>query len=187
MKLTKKFKFWIFKTFLERYLVSVDEKFIEFFIKNLEKKPIPKIESYAEREYTRIMKTLSSKKFRKHFYKVINYNMDYNIENDVQLIKPYGVSLKDKIFSFIADKYLMFFNKKWYISIQKFKKFRDNCGTLDEKINMYMNNTTIEERLDRATMIFGIVNSEIREAEIMMRNIQSIKVSNIKESNQYKL
>lgn len=176
--LRTRIKSWIFETFLQRYLVSVDAMFINLFIKFDKKAPPVVYVSRAEVEYKRIMKTLNSPKFKEYFYKVVKYDR----HAAQSLIKPYGKTMKDKIFSFIAETYIRFFNRELYQNILQFKRVRDGIITLNEKIDEYMANTTIEERLDKAASI-GIIPSDNRVAQRRLRNMQAIGVTKIKERN----
>jgi hypothetical protein len=194
--LKAKIKSWIFENFLQRYLISIDKMFIELFIKYNAKTPIDKmfielfikynaktpvvkVESHADAEYKRIIKVLTSKKFNDYFYKVVKY--DRHIAES--LIKPYGKSLKDKIFTFIAEKYIYFFNKELHKSIQQFKRIRDSVVLLNTKIDKYMANTTLDERLNKAVSL-GIIKLDNQKAIKRLHNIQAIGIAKIKERNQ---
>lgn len=172
-------KAWIFKKFLQRYLVSIDMRFISLFIVNEEnKQDVKKIDNRADIERKRIMKVLNSKKFRDYFYMVVKYDR-HTAES---LIKPYGKALKDRIYSFIAKIYIQFFNKKLYEQIQRFQKIRDGLILLDGKIDEYFENTTVDERLDRAVAI-GMVTLENADAQKRMRKIQSSRIAKIRGNN----
>jgi hypothetical protein len=179
--LKAKIKAWIFEKFLQRYLVSVDKRFIELFIK-YDVKPLVIIESRAEQEYKRIMKVLNSDKFKDYFYKVVHYDR----QTAESLIKPYGTTLMDRIFSFIAKAYIYLFNREVHNDILQFQRIRDGIVTLDKKVNEYMANTTPEERLDKATAL-GIVSDKEREARRRTYNVHSIRVKAIHELNKVEL
>lgn len=178
--LKKRIKLWIFEKFLQRYLVSVDKVFIELFIKYDEKtKTKTLVKNRTTIEYNRIMKMLNSEKYKDFFYKVVNYDR-HTAES---LIKPYTNTLKDRIFSFIAEAYVYLFKKDLYKSIQQFKRIRDGVISLDKKITEYMVNTTFDERLDKATAL-GIINNKSRNAQRRLRNMQAIGIANIIKRNQ---
>lgn len=171
--LKARIKTWIFENFLQRYLVSVDKRFIKLFIK-YDVKPLVIVESRAEQEYKRIMKVLNSSKFKDYFYKVVKYD----ISTAESLIKPYSNTLKDRIFSYIAKAYIYLFNREVYNDILMFQRI----GALDKDIDDYMANTTPAERLDRATA-FGIVSNKKREAQRRTHNIHAIRVKAIHKTN----
>lgn len=175
--LKAKIKAWIFEKFLQRYLVSVDKRFIELFIK-YDVKPLVIVESRAEQEYKRIMKVLNSSKFKDYFYKVVKYDRS----TAESLIKPYSDTLIDRIFSFIAKAYIYLFNREVYNDILQFQRIRDGIVTLDKKIDDYMANTTPAERLDQATAL-GIISDKEREARRRTHNIHAIRVKSIHELN----
>jgi hypothetical protein len=168
---------WIFEKFLQRYLVSVDKRFIELFIK-YDVKPLVIVESHAEREYKRIMKVLNSKKFKDYFYKVVKYDRS----TAESLIKPYSDTLKDRIFSFIAKAYIYIFNREVHNDILLFQRIRDGIISMDKKVDEYMAKTTIEERLDKATSL-GIISADNRKAQRRVRNIQKIRTDAIHQLN----
>jgi hypothetical protein len=177
--LKKRMKSWFFEKFLQRYLVSVDKVFIELFIKYDEKaKTKTLVENRTTIEYGRIMKMLNSEKYKDFFYKVV----DYDRHTAESLIKPYTNTLKDKIFSFIAQAYVYLFKRDLYKSIQQFKRIRDGVISLDKKVNEYMTNTTLNERLDKATAL-GIINGKSRTAQKRLRNMQAIGIDNIIKRN----
>jgi len=175
--LKAKIKAWIFEKFLQRYLVSVDKRFIELFIK-YDVKPLVIIESRAEQEYKRIMKVLNSDKFKDYFYKFVKYDRS----TAESLIKPYSNTLKDRIFAYIAKAYIYLFNREAYNDILMFQRIRDGIVSLDKKIDDYMANTTPAERLDNATLL-GVVTPKEREARRRTHNIHSIRVKAIRDQN----
>lgn len=181
--LKARIKSWIFEKFLQRYLVSVDALFINLFIKYDKKAPVEKVESHAEQEYKRIMKVLNSKKFKDYFYKVVKYDLKQTAESQ---IKPYGNTLKDKIFAFIAKVYIYLFNRELYEHILQFQRIRDGIISMDKKVDEYMAKTTVEERLDKATQL-GIISADNRKAQRRVRNIQKIRKDNIHEANKVEL
>jgi len=172
-------KSWFFEKFLQRYLVSIDKMFIELFIKYDAKVPKIHIESRAEKEYKRIMKTLTSEGFKDYFYKIVKYDR-HTAES---LIKPYGKSFKDKVFAFIAENYIRYFKKDLYENILQFQRIRDGIIILTNKVDEYMANTTIEERLDRATE-FGIITNDHKTAHRRLYNMQAIGAAKIRKRNQ---
>lgn len=174
--LKAKTKSWFFEKFLQRYLVSVDKVFIELFVKYDEKAKPETLR--AKTEYKRIMKMLNSEKYKDFFYKVVHYDR-HTAES---LIKPYTQTLKDRIFSFIAEAYIYLFKRDLYKSIQQFKSIRDNVISLDKKVNAYMAATTIDERADRAIQL-GIIDEKKGMAQKRLRKIQAINVAAITKSN----
>jgi len=164
---------WINKTFLERYLVSFDKRLVDL-LSDYKRKIINRKEEHAQR----IIKILNSKEYKDYFFKAIKYDKYFNKFK----VKPFGNSTKDKILSFIAEKYIYFFRKDMYINIQRLRTLKNDMKAQEFIINEYMANTTVEERLDRAAN-YGIIKSSAAKAQKRMRKIQTMRVNKIKELN----
>ena len=147
-KLIFKIKSKLFNLFVKRYLVTIHPNLLSHFTKILESNNIYGFGSErAINEYKRIMKTLSSKKYKRFFYKTVKYNIG---KEEILMVKPYTNTFKDKLYYFFAETYLRFFDKKMYQSILLYKKWNGKIKNIDDKIDEYMANTTVEERIDRA-------------------------------------
>lgn len=178
-KLKLKIKRWFFNTFVKRYLATVDSTLLDLLTKETK---IINMFSYgndrASVEYRRIMKILSSEKYREFFYKTIKYG----INQPVVVIKPYGNNVLDRIKEVISTTYLYLFDRKLYDNIQLFKKWRSGISSVEFQINNYMAVTTLDERADRA-IVLGVIGEKDGVAQKRMRNIQSLRVEKILANN----
>lgn len=108
-------KKWFFDKFLKRYLAGVDDAFINYFAFNFQKTYSMK-ECNTRKKYKKLIKELSSSKYRKYFYNAVNYT-----KPNQNRILPYGNTLIDKFKSYIAKTFIFFYDKKLYKSIKTFK------------------------------------------------------------------
>jgi hypothetical protein len=145
-----KLKKWFNEKFLYRYLQGINESFIGFFTKKHDY--VFEDNGKYLQDYKRIMKVLSSDKYKRFFYNVVNYNMaNYKaVIPETPTIKPYGKSFSDRFKKFVAKTYIYFFRKELYDGINLFSKWKHKIKILNEKINNYMATTTVEERINRA-------------------------------------
>lgn len=179
-KIKLKIKKWFINTYLKRYLITIDNSILSIFTKEQEKvfykASIYDAEVEAKRE--KILKILSSKKYKKYFFKAVNYK----INNSSDEIKPFGNNLIDKINKIISVIYLRLFNNKLYESIKLFEKWKSKISTIEDKVDNYMKTTTLDERIDRSIAL-GTIDNKKGTAQKRMRNIQKIRVENILEQN----
>ncbi len=157
-KKKSKIKKWIFSHLLKRYLVSVDDKFLDLITKRNIDVNIHFGNEYARQEYERIVKILSSPHYKEFFYKAIHYN----IKKDKPVIKPYGNSIIDKILKSISKAYLYVFDRKLYDSIELYSKWKNKIAKINAKADEYMAKTTVQQRIDRCVEI-GILSKESSE------------------------
>lgn len=180
-KLKLKLKLWFFNTFVKRYLATVDSTLLSLFTKeDYERNKFSFGSERANAEYKRIIKMLSSKKYKEFFYKAIKHNLN---EPNPEVIQPYGSKIWDRIKQAIATTYLYFFDRDLYNSIQLFKKWGSKISSVETQVNDYMATTTLDERADRATVL-GVVEEKKATAQKRMRKIQESRVSKIKKKNQ---
>jgi hypothetical protein len=179
-KLKLKIKKWFLNTFVKRYLATIDASLLNLFTKEEKAKLNVSFGSNrANIERERILKILSSKKYKDFFFKAVRYDRNKPEET----IKPYGDGFLDKIFNVVSTIYLYLFDRKLYQSIQLFKKWRNKISTVDTQVNDYLSNTTLDERADRA-IILGVVDEKSGTAQKRMRKIQSSRVDKILVHNQ---
>jgi hypothetical protein len=176
LTLKGKLKKWFNDKFLHRYLQSIDANFINFFTKKHDY-VFENNEKYLQ-DYKRIMKVLSSDKYKRFFYKAINYN---TAMPPVAIIEPYGKSFSDRIKNAIAKAYVYLFRKELYNAIKLFSKWKSKIKILDEKIDGYMATTTLDERLNRSKT-FGIVTEKKVEAVKRLNKIKTKRVEKILEN-----
>lgn len=148
-------KKWFYDNILNRYLIEFHPSFI-LFADNLSFKTenFNKDEKNAK-EYKRIMKVLNSKKYRKHFYKIVNHNPLIG----TPAFEPFKDNLREKFKRFVAKQYLRVFNKPLYKSLVSFRSLSTKLSKIDSQIDDYMNNTTVGERIKRAVDV-GIISED---------------------------
>lgn len=184
-KLKFRIKNWFIKTFIKRHLLTMDARLLSLFSEDnkTKKAKISLSDDSARKEYERIMKIISSEKYKKSFYRAVRYNpyraVRYNPKNPEQLVLPFKDNLWDKILNLISIAYLYLFDKELYRSIENFEKWKNFVNKVDGQINEYMANTTLDEREDRAIKL-GVVRGT---AQKKLRNMQAIGVTKIKERN----
>jgi hypothetical protein len=169
-------KKWFNDNILHRYLQGIDANFIGFFTKKHDY-IFENNEKFLQ-EYERIMKILSSDKYKRFFYKVVNY--DAAMPEPVA-IKPYGKSFSDRVKNAIAKTYVYLFRRELHNAIILFEKWRHKIKILDEKIDGYMATTTLDERLNRSKT-FGIVTEKKVEAVKRLNKIKTKRVEKILEN-----
>ena len=180
-KLKLKIKKWFFNAFVKRYLATVDASLLNLFTKEEKQKlNISFGSDRANIERERILKMLSSKKYKEYFFKAVRYDRN---KPELEVIQPFGNKIWDKIKNGVATAYLYLFDRKLYDTIQLFKKWGGKITTVDSQINEYMINTTLDERVDRA-IVLGVVEEKRGVAQKRMRKIQASRVDKIVVQNQ---
>jgi hypothetical protein len=180
-KLKFKIKKWFFKTFVNRYLQTVDGTLLNLFSKE-EKNKLNKSffgSDRANKERERIIKLLSSEEYKKFFFAAIKYDRN----NPDAEIKPYGNGIIDKIFKAISIVYLYLFNRDLFERIRLFEKWTSKVSTIETQVNNYIATTTLDERADRA-IVLGVVDEKGGKAQKRMRKIQESRVQKILVHNQ---
>lgn len=172
--LNERFRKWFYNDVLNTYLIDFHPSFLLIADEIKEKKTI--LDKESENEYRRIMRVLNSQKFKKMFYRVVDYNL-----NEISTPKPQN-NLWGKIKKFIAKQYLRFFDKELYGSLMRFKTLSGRYQKLNTAADDYISNTTLNERGDRAVVI-GVSSKNNREAHKRMRNISNIRIAAIREKN----
>lgn len=180
-KLKFKIKKWFFKTFVNRYLQTVDGTLLNLFSKEEKNKSNKSFfgSDRANKERERIIKLLSSEKYKKFFFAAVKYDRN----NQYVAIKPYGKSIVDRIFKAISIAYLYLFNRDLFERIRLFKKWTSKISTIESQVDNYMATTTLDERADRAFAL-GILDEKKGNAQKRMRKIQSSRVEKILVNNQ---
>lgn len=167
-----KIKKWFFNTFLKRYLAGVDDSFINYFAFNFQKSFSAR-EINANKKYKRLIKELSSSKYRKYFYNAVNYTKP----NEKRII-PYGKTIVDRLKSYVAKVFIFFYDKKLYRSIKTFKKWTSHVVSSDNAIDEYFAKTTYLERNDKR-LEYGIINKINHDAIVRLGRIKTKRVLKI--------
>jgi hypothetical protein len=179
-KLKFKLKRWIYNILVKRYLLTVDASLLNLF-SNDERKKLDNSffgSDRANKERERIIKLLSSEKYKKFFFKAIRYDRN----KPEGKIEPFSNKIWDKILKGISVAYLYLFNRELYERIQLFQKWTSKVSTIETQVNEYMATTTLDERADRGVML-GVIDENKGKAQKRMRNIQSLIVNKIHEKN----
>lgn len=179
-KIKIKLNKWFFNRFLKRHFATIDSKFLDLFTKQLKHTTVSFGNNQADKQQ-RIINVLSSKKYKKFFYTVVNREINDPLPSTI--IKPYGNGIWDRISNFISIQYLRFFDKKQYKAILLFKKWKHKLSIMDGQIDKYMNDTSLLERSDRRLQ-YGIIDENRNEAINRLLNIKSKNISKIIVNNQ---
>lgn len=164
-------KKWFFNAFLKRYLAGVDDSFINYFAFNFQKSFSAK--DNTNKNYKRLIKELSSSKYKKYFYNAVNYT-----KPNKKRIMPYGKTFVDRLKSFIAKTYIFFYDRKLYRSIKTFKKWTSHIVSSDNAIDEYFAKTTYLERNDKR-LEYGIINKINHDAIVRLGRIKTKRVLKI--------
>ena len=178
-KLKIKINKWFFNTFVKRYLATVDPTLLSLFTKKVKGDDIISPADRVNAE-NRIIKKLSSKKYKKFFHNAILYDRN---KQHVEVIRPYGNKIWDKIKHGITTAYLHYFDRNLYKSIQLYKKWNTKISTIETQIDTYMRTTSLNERVEKA-IAFGVLEEKSGVAQKRMRNIKASKVIKIVAQNQ---
>jgi len=172
--LREKIRKWFYEEVLNSYLIEFHPSFL--LIADRIKIKSDNLDKDLGNEYRRIMKVLSSQKFKKFFYQVADYKL-----NEKPLPEPKN-NLWSKIKKFVAKQYLRFFNKELYKSLLRFKASTEVYRKLNAAADNYIANTSLDERGDRAVAV-GILSEENRNVHKRMRNISNMRIAAIHEKN----
>ena len=148
---------------IQKLLCKINERLTRRYLKNYHPGFLKYIEMssvFVDENQTRLrkekilLKTLSSKKFKKYFYDVVNL---HNPSNKIH--KNWLDVLFDKIFLKISKIYVYFFKRKLYDDIKKFENIVQGVRDMDVIMDKYILTTTPNQRLDRAKVL-NIINDE---------------------------
>ena len=154
------------------------------FLKLMQKSNFIQKNAYVERyekRYNDIMNILASPRYKKFFYKVVQF--DPKLAEELKVPETWYGKLFDKIAYNFSKLYVYLFAREVYNNIKSFEAVTNGIISLNKRINEYMVSTTIDERLDRASE-YKIIEPKKREAQRKLRNMQTIGVNDIKIRNQ---
>jgi hypothetical protein len=115
-----------------------------------------KKENYANVEKAKkIIKLLSSKKYKRKFYYFVSYG-GHNSKISFLL------SMKNVLIKTTKNIKRILINLKHYKTIRKYVGWNNRYIKLNEQINKYFNETTYEQRLDRAIEL-KLINENIKK------------------------
>lgn len=159
--LKQKIKKWFYDTFLKRYLAGVNDSFVDYFTFNYQRSYSIR-DAEAKKRYNRIIKELSSSKYKKYFYTAVNYTRPNS-----DRVNPYSKNIIDVFKSFIAKTFIFFYDRKLYNSIKLFKKWTSKIIETDNAIDDYFANTNLFERNDRRLQ-YGLITKTNHDAIVRL-------------------
>lgn len=152
MKLIKKIRKWFNKNFLSKYLVTYHPAFLNL-VQEIE---IKLNDDKRQQKAKEIMKLISSSQYKRFFYRAVNYNPA------VPDLPETPLKFSDRFKIFISKIHIFLFRRDIYRKLQSFKRISREFVDREAKIDDYMKQTTVSERMDRAVSL-GIISEETQE------------------------
>lgn len=152
MKLFKKIRKWFNKNFLSKYLITYHPAFLTL----VEEIEIKLNDDKRNQKAKEIMKLISSSQYKRFFYRAVNYNPAVP---ELEETKP---SFGDRFKYFISKIHIFLFRRDIYKKLQLFKRISKEFVEREKKIDEYMKQTSVGERIERAIDL-GIINKETQE------------------------
>jgi hypothetical protein len=122
------------------------------------------------KKYKKIWKILDSDKYRKFFYKAINYNPA--VKEKPIIDTRWHVVTYNKITYFLSKAYVFLFERGLYRKIKFFEKVSSEYADLSTRIDKYIASTTFEERLSRMHATGVLSDKSFQDDfDILMRRI----------------
>jgi hypothetical protein len=182
VSLIKKIKSWyknLPSKFAKKYVGNMHPKFLEL----IEHSVFSNKNYYQEirdKKAKAILELISSPRYKKFFYSIVGYRIN---QPAVKVPITWFEKLIDKIAYNLSKLYVRIFAKNLYLNIKLFEETSKNIISFNKKIDEYMANTTLDERIDRATE-FGIISNDRRTAHRRLYNMQAIGAAKIRKRNQ---
>lgn len=124
----------------------------------------------SARKFKKIWKILDSDKYRKFFYKAINYNPA--IKEKPIIDTRWHVVVYNKVTYFLSKAYVFLFERELYRKIKFFEKVSSEYADLSTRIDNYIASTTFEERLSRMHATGVLSDKSFQDDfDILMRRI----------------
>jgi len=152
MRLFKKTSKWFNKNFLSKYLVTYHPAFltlveeIEFKLNDIGR----------DKKAKEIMEIINSSHYKRFFYRAVNYNPA------IPELPETPLSFGDRFKMFISKIHIFLFRRDIYKKLQLFKKISKEFIGREEKINKYMKETNVGERMDRAVEL-GVISEDTQK------------------------
>jgi hypothetical protein len=123
------------------------------------------------KKYKKIWKILDSDKYRKFFYKAINYNPA--VKEKPIIDTRWHVVTYNKITYFLSKAYVFLFERGLYRKIKFFEKVSSEYADLSTRIDKYIASTTFEERLSRMHATGVLSDKSFQEYRMMsLKNVE---------------
>ena len=152
MKIFKRIQKWFNKNFLSKYLVTYHPAFLTL-IEEIELKLSDDIRNKKAKE---IMKLINSSQYKRFFYRAVNYNPAVPEPPETP------ISFGDRFKIFISKIHIFLFRRDIYKKLQLFKKISAEFIEREKKIDEYMKQTNVGERIERAVEL-GIIDEDARK------------------------
>jgi len=152
MKLFKKIRKWYNKNFLSKYLVTYHPAFLSL-VQELELKLK---DDRKDKKAKEIMKIINSSHYKRFFYRAVNYNPA------VPELPETPLSFGDRFKIFVSKIHIFLFRRDIYEKLQLFKRISKEFVDREKKIDEYMKQTNVGERVERA-MELGIIDEDTRK------------------------
>ena len=152
MKLFKKIRKWFNKNFLSKYLVTYHPAFLNL-VQEIE---IKLNDDRRQQKAKEIMKMISSSQYKRFFYRAVNYNPA------IPELPETPFTFNDRFKIFVSKIHIFLFRRDIYRKLQTFKRISKEFIDRETKIDDYMKQTTVSERMERAVSL-GIISEETQE------------------------
>jgi hypothetical protein len=140
------------ENFLSKYLVTYHPAFLNL-VQEIEFKLS---DDKRQQKAKEIMKLISSSQYKRFFYRAVNYNPA------VPELPETPLSFGDKFKFFISKIHIFLFRRDIYKKLQSFKRISKEFIDREKKIDEYMKQTSVSERIERAVSL-GIISEETQE------------------------
>jgi len=152
MKLFKKIRKWFNKNFLSKYLVTYHPAFLSL----VEEIEIKLNDDRRNKKAKEIMKIINSSQYKRFFYRAVNYNPA------VPELPETPLSFGDRVKIFVSKIHIFLFRRDIYKKLQLFKRISEEFIEREKKIDEYMKQTSVTERIERAIEL-GVISKETHE------------------------
>jgi len=152
MKIFKRIEKWFNKNFLSKYLVTYHPAFLSL----VEEIEIKLNDDRRDKKAKEIMKLINSSQYKRFFYRAVNYNPA------VPELPETPLSFGDRVKIFVSKIHIFLFRRDIYKKLQLFKRISEEFVEREKKINEYMKQTNVGERIERAIEL-GVISKETQE------------------------
>ena len=152
MKILKRIQKWFNKNFLSKYLVTYHPAFLSL----VEEIELKLNDDKRHKKAKEIMKLINSSQYKRFFYRAVNYNPA------IPELPETPLSFGDRFKIFVSKIHIFLFRRDIYKKLQLFKRISEEFVEREKKINEYMIQTSVGERIERSVNL-GIISEETRE------------------------
>jgi len=152
MKLFKKIRKWFNKNFLSKYLITYHPAFLSL----VEEIEIKLNDDRRDKKAREIIKMINSSHYKRFFYRAVNYNPA------IPELPETPLSFGDRFKIFVSKIHIFLFRRDIYKKLQLFKRISEEFIDREKKIDEYMKQTSVGERIERAIEL-GVISKETQE------------------------